>query len=1000
MKKSLLTLLLIWFILPGNSALKAQLVEYNHPELDWLTIETEHFFVHYHKGAERTARLTAKIAEDVHNALSEFYDYVPDTKIHWIIRDHDDYSNGITYFQDNKIEIWATAMDFELRGTHNWLRNVITHEYTHMIHIGAARKFPRQLPAIYFQLIDYEKEKRPDVLYGYPNKIISYPISGTIVPNWFAEGVAQFQLPGLNYENWDTHRDMILRTATLQDYLLTMDAMGVFGKTSIGGEMLYNQGYSMVQYIADEYGLDALQDITHKLSAVHRMTIDGALKSAIKIGENQLYRNWKTRLDTIYTARVYEISRNLVEGDILYEQGFASLYPVWSPGGQEVAFLSNKGMSYLSMTSLYTYSFETQKTKRIKGGVSSSCSWSPDGKQLIYNKKHKANRYGSYYQYLFAYDLERKTEKRLKNSARLHSPDWSPTGDKIVCVANRDGTSNLVIYDLKSDSVTYLTHNTQGEAIYYPRWSANGKVIVFSTSAANTRDIHLISADGSAHKILIADEFDSRNPVFSQDGNYIYFSYDKTGIYNIYSMHLRSGKMQQLTNVIGGAFMPTVNSRGQIAFSKFSNGKYKLCYLKTPAPIDPKLTQYFESIHDFHRKPLAKPDSAIDVSQIKNGVYDDTHYPEYETTPYKNIYAKMMFLPRVMRDYGSTKIGTYLYSSDILDRYSVLGGFGVNKDLDYDIFALFQYRKFTPTFFIELYNMTRHNDSPDTLTNGKPIHVEYGYNLIEADVGAEYKATKNQHIRLAFIYSLYRGNQEFEYKGPNKFSYSYLRGKDISLTWTYDNLLPYIHSEINPVGRKIRVDYDYEMNKFIKGFKVSSFGTFVEDYDKYYYSKIDVDWHEYWGFFSNNLGLHFRLKAGAIEKPVNSFFNFFAGGLDGMRGYPYYSIEGRFLTIGSVGMRFPVWRSMDFNLLHVYFDKLYAGVFYDYGEAFGSHKPKLSQFRQDIGVELRLDTFSFYFYPAKLFFNAAYGFNQFTHEGQIYGKEWRYYFGILFSYWD
>ncbi|MCK7524862.1 MAG: hypothetical protein MZV64_48280 [Ignavibacteriales bacterium] len=52
-------------------------------------------------------------------------------KFTYVIKDIDDYSNGATYFFDNKIEIWTSALDFDLRGAHNWLRNVISHEFTH-----------------------------------------------------------------------------------------------------------------------------------------------------------------------------------------------------------------------------------------------------------------------------------------------------------------------------------------------------------------------------------------------------------------------------------------------------------------------------------------------------------------------------------------------------------------------------------------------------------------------------------------------------------------------------------------------------------------------------------------------------------------------------------------------------------------------------------------------------------------------------------------------------
>lgn len=186
---------IIWFILCAT-ALNAQ--EYfNHPELGWKTIETSHFRIHYHDGAERTGRTIAKIAEEIYGPVTSFYQHEPDQKVDLVIKDYDDYSNGAAYFLDNKIELWAPALDFELRGTHNWLRNVVTHEFTHIIQIQTSLKFTRRIPAFYLQVLSYESERRPDVLYGYPNIIVSYPYSSlssrpglprgplnTIVRNW------------------------------------------------------------------------------------------------------------------------------------------------------------------------------------------------------------------------------------------------------------------------------------------------------------------------------------------------------------------------------------------------------------------------------------------------------------------------------------------------------------------------------------------------------------------------------------------------------------------------------------------------------------------------------------------------------------------------------------------------------------------------------------------------------------------------------------------------
>ena len=179
---------ILFFFFIATSTLLAQFTEF-HPELEWYTITTKHFQVHYHTEARRTAEVVSKIAEEVWGPITSLYQYEPGV-VHFVIKDIDDYSNGATYFFDNKIEIWTSALDYDLRGAHNWLRNVISHEFTHMVQIQSAMKTTRAIPSLFFQVLNYDDERRPDVLYGYPNVVVSYPLAMINVPAWFAEGTA------------------------------------------------------------------------------------------------------------------------------------------------------------------------------------------------------------------------------------------------------------------------------------------------------------------------------------------------------------------------------------------------------------------------------------------------------------------------------------------------------------------------------------------------------------------------------------------------------------------------------------------------------------------------------------------------------------------------------------------------------------------------------------------------------------------------------------------
>ncbi|MCK4967206.1 biopolymer transporter Tol, partial [bacterium] len=394
------------------SGLYAQPEAYNHPELDWNVIETEHFSVYYHNGLDRTPKILAKIAEEIYGPITSLYKYEPDGKIHIIVKDTDDYSNGAAYYYDNKIEIWATPMNFILRGTHNWLRCVLSHELAHIISLGTMRKMPRRFPALYFQGIGYEEEKRNDVLYGFPNVIMSYPFAGTVVPMWFAEGMAQHGSDIFGYDEWDSHRDMIIRMRVLNNDLLTLNQMGVFGKTSIGNESTYNQGYGLVKYIEEIHGREALEKLSRSMSSFTALSFNRAVKKVFGISQDELYGQWKEHIETYYRKKSQTISEHRVRGGIIEIEGSANLFPQWAPDGKMYAYLSNAGSDYISFTSLCINDIVKKERRLIKAGVSSSVSWSRDGKKLFYSKMGKCKN-GSYFNDLYMYDFYKNKEKRL-----------------------------------------------------------------------------------------------------------------------------------------------------------------------------------------------------------------------------------------------------------------------------------------------------------------------------------------------------------------------------------------------------------------------------------------------------------------------------------------------------------------------------------------------------------------------------------------------------------
>ncbi len=1041
--------------------------EVYHPELEWKTIETEHFLVHYHQGAERTGRVVAKIAEDIYGPITSLYNHQPDQKVSFIIKDYDDYSNGAAYFYDNKVEIWAPSMDFDFRGTHNWLRNVITHEFTHIVQIQTAMKFGRRMPAVYLQWLGYESERRPDVLYGYPNVIASYPISGFLVPAWFAEGVAQYNRPQLRYDFWDSHRDMILRAYALNDSMLTWNQMGVFGKTSLGNESSYNAGFAFVHYIAQKYGIGKLNEISRALASLTATTIDGAIERALGKSGEAVYNEWRQEVQEEYERRVAPIRSNMREGHpilfvddkkefeklkdrmqgtpmftltrglrdeahrdrcgLFVETGFANLYPAFSPDGKKIAFVSTMGAPYLGQSQLVVGELGG-KFQLLVAGVGKEVSWSPDGKKLYYARITTRNPNFSSQSDLYVYDLEAEKETRLTYGRRAVSPHVSPDGKKIVFVVGTDGTSNLAVMNADTSDMRFLTTFKNGEQVYGPKWSPTGDRIVFDYSVRDGRDIGWIRDDGSDMEFLVTGDHDSRNAVFTPDGSRILFADDRTGIFNLYLLDLSTRRVEQITNVLGGAFMPTINAAGTVVYANYTSEGYKLYSLERPAPLAGENIGYLPLMSNnplprpVYEKFPDDPTDTFDWAALRS--YDDTILPNNEARPYRNVFTSVSFVPFIRFDNYNTKnkalesfkAGLYLFSNDVLDKLSMFGGAAFNAKLERDLFVQFDYRGRLPLFYqlglepvatLEMFNVTRKTNNVIELP-ASSIPVDITYNLTEFDIAL----AQPSHVgRFEFRYAHSRYSSTIEtFRNPETGDLIpasgdlYLIANDLTLKYTLEQIARSNTSEINPVGRKVQLVVIRSLNKFNGDGEYTIGPTgLVPVYKKVNFTRVELNWREHLPFFFKNHTLTLKLRGGSIlERTVDSFFDFYAGGLVGMKGYPFYAISGNEIAVAGLEYRFPLVGNIDVRFLQFYFDKFYASIYADIGNAWSSVKPKLKDFKSDAGIELRLETFSWYAYPTRIFFNASYGFNAFERDVRgtpvKYGKEWRFYFGMLFGF--
>ncbi len=1025
----------IFFVFAGN--LNAQFGNFNHPELVWKTFETEHFIIHHHQGTDHTAHKVASIAEEVYPHITQLYKYAPEEKTQFVIRDTDDYSNGGAYFYDNKIEIWAKNMDYVLRGTHDWLRDVVTHEFTHIISMRKALKFGSRIPAGWLQIFGYEEERRNDVVRGFPDVLVSYPISGISIPVWFAEGTAQFQSPSKNYDYRDSHREMILRDRVVTGNLLDLNEMSVFGKNSIGNESSYNQGYAFVNFLTKTFGDSIVRKLAKHSGEPITLNFNGVIEKVTGVEADSLFRMWHGYLKDSYETRLTSVNKNLRIGKSLHDEGIGNIHPIFSPDGKKVAYLESTS-DYLSVNGLAILNLKTNEKKVVDGPIASSVSWSPNGRYLTYAKQSDLQSNGSSYYDIYVYDLKRNKKYRITNGFRATNPDWSHDGKRLAFVVHSDGMTNLFTmkpeefvwldkdelwqtryYDLYKHElvkeipserrdkwkeyyrkveffgkdIQQLTHFTNGRQIYHPRWSLEDDHLFFDTSTGFARDIAKIPAKGGEYELILNRKCDERYPIIDPGSGELYFASDRTGIFNIYSYNFETREVHPHTNVTGGAFMPSLNERGDLVYSLYKNQGYKIYRIRKVNELPPKNLTYDQN-YEAKIPEIQSSDREVDSTPAQ---------------PYNRSFGPIGIMPRLLIDYGTIKPGFYLYTNEILDKMFFFGGADINKDREYNLFTIFEFNLWKPTIFFEFYNqsakITDEFSDPFSVSSDD---IEIDFNLMEADIGLRGKFRRHFDWELSYIYSLYRAKiNTFAYKELSTgkiftsptIRYSYLRGHALSLSLKRDRVVQSVDRAINPRrGYYASFRFTREWNKFLDEFATDRV-IGLEVFEDYNFNRIELNVERYFPVpMTRRHSLSLRLQGGYIDKPVDDFFNFFAGSLVGLKGYSYYSIEGRKMAIGSVTYRMPLVRNLNFQIFNWYLDKIYIGGFYQYGDAWNDGGPTFENFKSDVGFQIRLETFSWYMFPTRIFFEAAYPLKENQNRKIEYQQDWKFYLGILFDF--
>lgn len=124
--------------------------------------------------------------------------------------------------------------------------------------------------------------------------------------------------------------------------------------------------------------------------------------------------------------------------------------------------------------------------------------------------------------HLFLTSPDAPAVAQLTRGPGLHqSPRFSPDGKRIVFTSNRDGRWR--VYTMNSDGSAQRPLTPRTEESVFPAWSPEGGQIAYVARRGPSEQIFLMKADGSGRRALTERSRRNSVPVWSPDGTWIAF---------------------------------------------------------------------------------------------------------------------------------------------------------------------------------------------------------------------------------------------------------------------------------------------------------------------------------------------------------------------------------------------------------------------------------------------------------------------------------------------
>lgn len=224
---------------------------------------------------------------------------------------------------------------------------------------------------------------------------------------------------------------------------------------------------------------------------------------------------------------VATVSVNGGEAIVVSKDGTTNWNPVWSPDGNFLYYASdrNGNMNFWRVA----INSETGEVKSEPEAASAPfkynrhLAFSGDGKRIVYvQSEFKSN--------IQAINFDAKAEKTVgepfwitTGDRQVSRPEISPDGKFFVSRLPRRTQDDIALINRETGEITDLTNDEAFDR--YPRWSPDGKRIVFISDRSGSHEIWTINADATNLKQLTFNNSKGVSfPHWSPDGTQILYS--------------------------------------------------------------------------------------------------------------------------------------------------------------------------------------------------------------------------------------------------------------------------------------------------------------------------------------------------------------------------------------------------------------------------------------------------------------------------------------------